>query len=232
MSISTRWRAAQLLPAIALVASACSSTAAGGSGADAGAAGICPGVEPWPAGTITCRTAAECPGGPGTSECTTSAEPLCGTCQGGPGGCTSDDACEKGTVCGPGPNTGGGCSCGSGYDCIPRCTATTCGPGEICRDDGHCTVKRCGGEGYTCPTGTQCKLGLAPPAVDPHGCEPISCADGYACPKNQHCQPGVAADEHGCVALTCASDADCDCGACVGTRCSNRMARCRESMPP
>jgi hypothetical protein len=68
-------------------------------------------------------------------------------------------------------------------------------------------------------------------AADQNGCVPISCTAGFECPVNRRC----AADSpyphtHQCEALRCERDSDCDCGYCFGTVCQDSLSYC--AIPP
>jgi len=74
----------------------------------------------------------------------------------------------------------------------------------------------------TCPSTAVCQAGAA--GADSHGCVVTSCS-GISCPANQHCV-GSSLGPY-CVAKTCSSDSDCDCGVCLGGgTCAVRLSIC------
>jgi len=96
------------------------------------------------------------------------------------------------------------CPCaGPSYLCQPACTTDSCDEGSVCTDGGTCEAVPCGDE-YMCPSNMRC--------AEPFGPHEI--------------------DEHGCVRLACASDADCDCGACIEAWCRSGPGVCSAPPPP
>ena len=134
--------------------------------------------------------------------------------------CTEGYACPADTRCGDGAYNHG-CvplSCTDGYICP---AGTHCGP-DAGRVDNHgCTPTQCT-DGYTCPGNLACLPTASRP--DDHGCAAVTCT-GVSCPVNQTCQLtyGVSA---ACVAKSCTTDSDCDCGACVAKYCAPRLSIC------
>lgn len=154
-----------------------------------------------------CAEGAYCPGyqlpAPGTQTCRWAHE------------------CASGTCLAPGPRL-----CGD--ECAPRpheCDRhEDCRPGEVCVheavpcacDDAHGTFCRPRCSPGSCPDGHACM----PDGV----CAPVHCSAGYACGPNMYCprpdeDPPGPIDEHGCARTTCATDADCECGACISRVC-------------
>ncbi len=191
----------------------------GGAGGESAAA--CDGYT-LPLGTL-CRSNADCQPmeyclAPGETAVT------CGACTMPPMECYVDGDCAAGTVCLTYAIT---CSCGGlAQGCAPACTADSCPAAERCNSRGHCEPIPCD-DGFECPESTRC----APAAdvVDAHGCEPLPCYEGlFECPANNLC--GNTSRDHGCYAMPCEIDLDCDCGACVEGRCAARPGTC-EYMP-
>ena len=80
--------------------------------------------------------------------------------------------------------------------CIAHCGASGCADGFTCEADGHCRALRC-------------------------------MAGEYECPVNFDCIDYVAGeDPHGCTRRSCMVAADCECGACVGSRCYDGPGAC------
>jgi hypothetical protein len=71
---------------------------------------------------------------------------------------------------------------------------------------------------------SRCNVGG--PRADGHGCELIPCNDGWACGENARCTAPADAASHGCTAMTCKSDGDCDCGYCVNGTCADNLGTC------
>ena len=119
---------------------------------------------------------------------------------------------------GPGAPT----QCDEGYTCPPN----TRGGADTGRADDHGCVPILCSDGYTCPSNSACLPTAAQP--DGHGCAVVTC-DGVSFAANQICQLtyGVSAV---CVAKTCKSDSDCDCGVCINAtlsasgNCAPRMS--------
>jgi hypothetical protein len=141
-----------------------------------------------------------------------------------PASCTDDGyACAVGTVCDPArAGDAHGCTpalCdGDGYACSAEsvCDAARAG------DSHHCAPRQCDTEGYTCPEAMVCE---PEGNVNEHGCRPLHCSEGFECPPNHDCNPATAVP-NGCVRRSCASDAECDCGACVMEHCQDRLFMC------
>lgn len=169
--------------------------------------GYCPGATFHTAEVQTCRTHGDCDEGrcqaepPADSECG-------GECLEPRVDCRSDGDCDDGTCMAANDP----CWCGEGAICIPACTTESCPEAHRCTD-GRCEPLSCEDEGVECPDGTRCSPSAS--VVDPHGCTPVHCRrhDGWECGTNESCRPG--APGNGCVIRDCASDDDCDCGACV-----------------
>ena len=194
------------------VGAASGSTAAGGVGS--AILPECPGATPVSAISQRCRTNADCPGG---ERCSDPAAPQCSGLP--PAGCQSDPDCESGQICVRSSDP-----CG-GLECSPQCNATSCASGEQCGTDGHCHAVACSA-GYQCPSGSQCNSGIG---ADAHGCNVQRCNNGGTCPANYQCEPnGTTSD--GCVARSCASDKDCDCGACEMGQCARELFVCVQSV--
>jgi hypothetical protein len=143
--------------------------------------------------------------------------------------CGSDYTCPNGRACTPGASgqDDHGCVpvlCTAGYTCPG---ASTCQPGAANTDRNGCLGTLCTA-GYSCPTGTTC-FWYAYDA-DSHGCVVATCA-GFACPVNQICQVDGSRGAY-CTRKACKTDADCDCGACLGAegsssgQCFSRLGIC------
>ena len=224
-----------MLPFIALVLAACISTigCGGGAGDEASSgsggagptgtatgpgtgtgtgagAGVCPGTDPWPEGSTTCRTAEDCAG---IGECV--AQPIggCGGCLGPPHDCAVDTDCGDMLVCEP---VSGDC-CGSpieGAQCQARCPDVACPADATCGPTGHCEPTPCDG-GYACPADRVCKPETT--GADAHGCVLQSCSDGHACGEGTHCDPSSPGDPYGCAPTSCTAGYTCP----EGTACSS-----------
>jgi hypothetical protein len=213
---------------------------------DAGIPSVCPGSAPPLSGYATCRTVADCPSRTADA---CQLDPV-GGCGPGPPPpqCQADSNCSGGQVClqiSP-----SGCS-GLASHCIPPCTSTSCAADEVCAASGHCGPKpcnagyacssqtvcgpskpnadahgcapaSCASDGYTCPAGYRCAAGAK---LDPHGCSDVSCTEGFVCPPNSDCNSASTALHH-CEPRACVRDADCDCGACIGGLCRERLYVC------
>jgi hypothetical protein len=80
--------------------------------------------------------------------------------------------------------------------------------------------------GYACQSDQICYDSTS---ADNHGCVTNSCS-GYSCPVNQACQTSSSFGAS-CARKICSTDADCDCGVCLGTvaspgSCAGRLAIC------
>src|SRR5450759_4894359 len=174
----------------------------------------------------------------------------CGSVNGCVPACTAT-SCPADQRCG----TSGWCEltpCTSGYPCPG---GFTCSPTSLGTDSHGCSYTSCTA-GYTCPSGSVCQSGAA--GQDRHGCVGNMCTAGYTCPSDQICYSNSSsADSHGgvtnscsgfacpvnqafqtssssgakCARKTCSTDADCDCGVCLGTvaspgYCASRLAIC------
>jgi hypothetical protein len=95
---------------------------------------------------------------------------------------------------------------GVGSECAPPCTSDgACGQGFRCGDDGACVAVTCT-EGFSCEPWQACDVG----AID---------------------TPVVHERHHGCVATTCARDADCpDALVCVNAYCQTGPGACGEPL--
>lgn len=215
---------------------------AGSAGSNTGEA-TCPGASPVPAGYPVCRAVADCPSQPGGLMSCGPDLPTYSSTACGPLPCQADADCVD-RVC---EST----SCRLSKECVPKCTTDSCGAGMQCAASGHCEAISCTA-GFTCPANSVCVPER--PSVNAHGCGIARCdLDGYECPAGSACDAdptqggsgcrslpcnagGVCAvnfrcdDTNGtCSKLTCAKDADCDCGACVNSRCEPRLFVC---LPP
>jgi hypothetical protein len=211
------------------------------------AASTCPGYAV--PGSWLCRSSADCPAP--NPLCTPRPTQSCGFSAPPNHLCLSDANCAAGQSCGPvGPKQP--CAMDPDFICYMPCTATSCGVGKRCGTNGLCETAPCN-EGSTCPAGSHCEVGAA--NADPLGCAPDSCAAGAwtcganqrcqppgdahgcrctsdaACPLNQRCNTTLANIGFGCVTLTCASDADCDCGVCIGGGCQPGLWACQLMVP-
>lgn len=216
---------------------------------------MCPGA-PFPSGYPACRTQRDCPG---ASVCQLDGVTGCGACNPTPYLCQTDANCMNNTVCHwqaiftPCPCSGqplppyaktcaprcGTCAAGftcnaSNGHCEPvSCTAgyacsagLACVPSRMGADMHGCATALCTSDGYQCPSAFRCQAGAS---ADVHGCSDISCMDGFTCPKNFDCDPS-SQELHHCKRRACTSDADCDCGACIGT-CQDRLFICSQLAP-
>lgn len=205
-------------------------------------------------GGTECRTPADCMNG---AECLSeplSGAGLCGACFPTYRACGTDEQCGDGFICLSEPADP--CQCmGGNTVCVAACTSTSCGEGQVCREDGHCTAASCVEDGHACPDDHICDPERA--GADAHGCASRLCdLDAYACPDMTVCDDGewddvgYFSDAHGCRPLTCAegfecppnkecnpegpgcvfmgctTDTDCDCGACVFGACASRPNIC------
>ena len=153
--------------------------------------------------------------------------------------CGADTQCSATGHCLPTP-------CNQGYAC-PLDLA--CKPGDPSADPHGCGLKLCT-EGFACAAGWMCNQ--TDPQADVHGCAPAQCPGAYAYPADMRCAAGAGSDAHGCVvvpcsatspcgenemcdpaqpgrgcvAKTCASDSDCDCGACIEGNCEPSLWIC------
>jgi hypothetical protein len=111
----------------------------------------------------------------------------------------------------------------------PPCTQSpdSCSPDGRCQPDGGCALTLCT-DGFACPVGTRCSVGG--PFADGHGCELIPCNDGWTCDENTRCTAPAGPGSHGCTAMACKNDGDCDCGYCVYGWCADNLGTC--SSPP
>lgn len=223
----------------------------GGGGRGDGATmhpALCPGAMPQPEGASTCRTSEDCPFPSYTCGNDLAVYTCGGACQQGNRVCEDDTQCPNG-VC---ESFQEPCLCSPSTRCVPRCIA--CAAGERCDMDGRCRPIRCD-DGFACDAGTVCDP--ASGFADPHGCRPTTCTEGFACPEGTRCEPGFYAvrgcspipctegfecpanmdcdggpSPHGCTIRSCTIDTDCDCGACVNTRCGPRIGVCSSPPPP
>jgi len=180
--------------------------------------GYCAGASFRPEGVQTCRTHDDCDAGRCVAEL--APEAACADECGEPRrDCATDDDCADG-ACMPATDP---CWCGEGTICIPACTEGSCPEAHRCAG-GRCEPLSCADDGMQCPDGTRCDPSAA--VIDPHGCAPILCneEDGFECGPNQSCHPGAPGS--GCVVRSCATDDDCDCGACVLGTCRQAPGVC------
>jgi len=226
-------------------------SATGGSGAgDSAGLDVCPGTA-LPGGFPPCRTNSDCTnGGFCMWEPPTSGAGLCGPCLPTITECGEGVECQEGYQCIQQPQDP--CQCmGPSTLCIAPCTETGCGGGEACNEgSGLCYPANCEEDSYACPAETVCDPARV--GGDLHGCVPASCdGEGYACNSDSVCDPDHAtADVHGCrfkscaeglacgdnadcnpdgvgcVAVSCTTDDDCDCGVCMSGTCLNRPYVC------
>ena len=185
-----------------------------------------------------CRMADEC-GPMGPNKCCTSAPCWpASACPFPPSTCPSQSSrfqCVTTSDCDPGGtcvSVVSGCPQCESRSCKyppPACTQTpdSCGPDARCQSDGTCRPLSCA-DGYACAAGSRCRPGSA--RADAHQCELIPCDDGWTCDQNMRCTAPTTAGSHGCTALACANDGDCDCGYCVNGSCSASLGWC--SNPP
>ena len=126
--------------------------------------------------------------------------------------------------------------CGAGLQCDTdgRCHPMSCADGFVCPagrtcnasamqvDANGCQVLRCDEAG-----GLACEHPAVCTSEDPRmettglGCAFVPCADPRhpGCNVNTRCRPELETSiMFGCARLECASDSDCDCGACIVTR--------------
>ena len=139
--------------------------------------------------------------------------------------CTTNQDCNPGGTC---VSTVSGCPQCEYSSCQyppPPCTQSpdSCSPGGRCQPDGGCAPTLCT-DGYACSLASRCNVGG--PRADGHGCELIPCNDGWACGENARCTAPADAASHGCTAMTCKSDGDCDCGYCVNGTCADNLGTC------
>jgi len=161
---------------------------------------------------------------------------------GGPGSpCRKDADCGSAgpyRCCGPGDECWGfycGISpsqcgmpilnCDTDADCPPNGTCVS-GYTETCP---QCQRRDCVyppplcNDGYDCLSSLACEVGSA--RADEHGCVAPSCADSITCPENERCTAPSALDD-GCRPLECTQDADCDSGPCSLGACGPVTAGC------
>jgi hypothetical protein len=194
-------------------------------GSFARGAPYCPGERPAPAGTKTCTRDEDC--GP-QGRCYPDGVPdysgMCGVAPREIAKCEQDRDCGKHAYCDHRYEQHG---CGEVITarCTPKCTPTSCKPGEVCRKDGFCDVQKCT-DGFACQPGWTCdKAGYI---HDEHGCRQPACTP-TSCGPNQRCTGEY------CDVKRCASSADCDCGACFNGYCKGHPGVCgplQEPSPP
>jgi hypothetical protein len=229
---------------------AASGGAASGGGSSAGVLNACPGQPEQQGGPGSCRGQADCFGGAVCRYERPSGAGTCGACFQVPNPCSGDASCGSGMACVPAGDLID-CQCPGQSTCAPVCTPDSCGEGNVCRN-GHCDIASCVTDGYSCPDGTICdparpgdahrcaflscesegfqcpsERPLCDPAAmfaDGHGCRAPTCAEGAQCPINTRCKEVSSA--FSCVRLSCTSDAECDCGACVERQCQDRLFVC------
>lgn len=232
------------------------SSSGGGAGASGGGehSSVCPGVAPWPQGTKTCHTTEECSP---VEVCVPAPLEGCDTCKAASKTCALDTDCFSG-VCQTYTLTGP-CICPNGETgtmCVQHCSTAPCEEGFACEPAGHCLPISCAqgfvcgldlvcdeaspfadqhgcaptpcDAGFTCAPGDACAKGS--PEADPHGCAPIHCNDGFMCPVSTYCS--ATTPGHGCALHSCATDADCDCGACVEGWCAPQIGICDAQPQP
>jgi hypothetical protein len=179
--------------------SSASDTSTADASHDAGTdAGPCA-PHPPPSGT-GCHTSAECNAtnfemcyAPGASQ-------GCPVCVPPTRQCASDADCASTAYCNQYVNP---CTPASGFcnpsgdrtstECVPRCTATSCGDGFTCLSTGRCSAISCM-NGYTCPTHMHCG-DLA--GGDEHGCFRDSCSFDADCGCGAACLMGYCYDTLG-----------------------------------
>ncbi len=127
----------------------------------------------------------------------------CGVCTGDT--CVSDSECAEGDFC---------------VDILALCACSGTGVVTGCLPD--CGDAPCPSDEYECvtrPGGSACVL--------------ARCTTGsYECGFNQVCDADDgSADVHGCVRRLCATDADCECGSCIGSRCYSGPGTCQPPAP-
>jgi len=167
-----------------------------------------------------------------------------GTASGGPGSeCRSDSQCALAKCCGSAECFGFYCGISPS-----QCQTPTfeCDTDADCPPDGTCvsslkeTCPQCPSrdcvyppplcsDGYTCQGLRVCDVASA--RADEHGCVAPSCADTVTCPENYRCTAPSAVDD-GCRLLTCTQDADCDSGYCLNGTCSSSVAGKCTAPPP
>ena len=141
--------------------------------------------------------------------------------------CSADTDCEPEQRCVPsGPPSCSGQ--GPSLACAAPCTEASCAASERCEADGHCRPAPCA-EGFQCPTDKRCASQDEDAAADANGCADVSCQEGFECPNNRRCEPG-SLYAHECGPLACSTDADCDCGYCIGKWCYDSLFYCTK--PP
>lgn len=139
--------------------------------------------------------------------------------------CANDSDCGDAGTCEKGQS---GCPVCPFSQCkypAPKCSQSpdSCGADARCQADGTCQPLRCDA-GYACADGSRCNVEST--RADAHGCELIPCNDGWSCEENTRCVVPVSATSHGCNALQCAADTDCDCGYCVNGSCKANLGYC------
>lgn len=141
--------------------------------------------------------------------------------------CRDDADCTDGSSC----FAPGACNVGDYEDPVDECIpGSPCSDGSVCQwvpaecgvDTWYQCVDSCASRG--CDEGWQCDVGTGL-------CSPWSCADGYTCPEHTSCDPGADEGDHGCVRDSCAVDADCGGGFCVGARCYDSLGSCDFARP-
>lgn len=196
------------------------------------------GNVPPPSGA--CRAASDCTNMPGARCCTSSPcwpasacpipPTMCGTLGSGrTWECNVDTDCKTSGKC---VKSVEGCPQCEYRGCQyppPPCTQSpdSCLPTGVCQSTGSCTPRLCT-DGYVCPSGTRCLVGG--PAANANGCQPIPCDQSWTCAENTRCTAPANPVDHGCTALTCKNDCDCDSGACVEGLCRQAFGSC--SAPP
>lgn len=210
---------------------------------------VCPHalVNVW--GLPSCREHSDCLGGicrldaPNVSECINNTPTTLWSCN-------NDADCTVGTVCAADYLSTHPCQTGVNTRCLPACTVESCPAGQRCRQDGHCEIVHCS-DGYACPEGWTCLTENSERLPDANGCVYSRCdADGYTCPAGSRCDTQNGFTNHGCMVYdcvnespcplnhacdstgthcerkTCASDAECDCGACFAGECVDSEPFC------
>ena len=161
-------------------------------------AGMC--MPRAPLGVTPCRGDSDCSAGAAERCRNPDERPGCGICMDPPRDCAMDADCPA--------------MDGLQYVCEEAEVSCPCsgdGLGTFCL--APCSVTGCE-DGWTC-------------AASGH-CEADACDAGYACPLGTTCgTAGAAGDAHGCVRASCATDADCPCGAgCVEGQCFDVLGTC------
>jgi hypothetical protein len=210
----------------------------GQGGAGGGSRKACSDTAPTQPTTTACHSTDDCgPIGPvvccTTGNCWPNACPIPPTmCPTGSTvlQCTRSQDCDAGGTC---VTTTSGCPQCSQSACqypAPPCTQSpdNCGPSARCQPDGGICVALLCTQGYSCSADYRCAVGNS--AADAYGCEPIPCNDGWTCATNTRCTSASTPVNHGCTALPCKSDGDCDCGYCVNGTCGSNLGVC--SSPP